>query len=90
MSLKFHEIWWKKDKHFKTRHFCVPMEMASTYLQLILICFAQLIPPILDIIPVKFHEFLFSSYTILIKIVFVFYHLIGYHDNGSHFDNYKN
>jgi hypothetical protein len=39
---------------------------------------------------VKFHEFLFSSYTILIKIVFVFYHLIGYHDNGRHFDNYKN
>jgi hypothetical protein len=55
-----------------------------------LICFAQLIPLSLDIIPVKCHEFLFSTYTILIKIVFVFYHLIGYHDNGSHFDNYKN
>ena len=90
MSLKFHENLWKKVNISKLVTFCVPMEMASYYLQPFLICFAQLIPHILDIILVKFHEFLFSSYTILIKIVFVFYHLLGYHDNGSHFDNYKN
>lgn len=45
--------------------------------------FAQLIPISQKIIPMPFHEILFSSYHA--RIVFVDKHLNGYHGNSDHF-----
>jgi hypothetical protein len=51
---KFHEVWWKESKHLF-------MATAAKFVQPIPICLAYLVPLDVDVVPIKFHQFLFGE-----------------------------
>jgi hypothetical protein len=53
--LKFHE------KNKKKSTFFVSMATAAKFVQPIPICLAYLVPLDVDVVPIKFHKFLFAS-----------------------------
>ena len=58
---KFHEVWWKESKIILNPPFFVSMATAAKFVQPIPIFLAYLIPLDLDVVPIKFHQFLFSE-----------------------------
>jgi hypothetical protein len=59
---KFHEVWWKESKNFLNSPFFVSMATAAKFVQPIPIFFAYLVPIDMDVVPIKFHQFLFGEY----------------------------
>ena len=57
---KFHEVWWKESKFFFNPPFFVSMATAVKCVQSIPIFLAYLVPLDVDVVPNKFHHFLFS------------------------------
>jgi hypothetical protein len=53
---KFHEVWWKESKIFLNSPFFVSMATAAKFVQL-----AYLVPLDVDVVPNKFHQFLFGE-----------------------------
>jgi hypothetical protein len=58
---KFHEVWWKKFNLFLNPPFFVSMATATKFVQPIPIFFAYLVPLDVDVVPIKFHQFLFGE-----------------------------
>ena len=59
---KFHEIWRKESKQFLNLPFVVSMATAEKFVQPIPIFFlAYLVPLDVDVVPIKFHQFLFGE-----------------------------
>ena len=56
---KFHEVWWKESKLFLNPPFFVFMATATKFVQQIPIFLAYLVPLDVDVVPIKFHQFLF-------------------------------
>jgi hypothetical protein len=57
---KCHEVWWKESKIFKSPFF-VSMATAATFVQPNPIFLAYLVPLNVDVVPIKFHQFLFGE-----------------------------
>ena len=55
---KFHEVWWKESKIILNPPFFVSMATAAKFVQPIP---AYLVPLDVDVVPIKFHQFLFSE-----------------------------
>ena len=58
---KFHEVWWKEFKFFVDPPFFVSMATAAKFVQPIPIVLAYLVPLDVDVVPIKFHQFLFGE-----------------------------
>jgi hypothetical protein len=58
---KFHEVWWKESKNFLNPPFFVSMATAEKFVQPIPIYLAYLVPLDVDVVPIKFHQFLFGE-----------------------------
>jgi hypothetical protein len=58
---KFHKVWWKESKNILNPPFFVSMATAAKFVQLIPICLAYLVPLNVDVVPIKFHQFLFGE-----------------------------
>ena len=58
---KFHEVWWKESKFFLNPPFFVSMATAAKFAQPIPIFLSYLVPLDLDVVPIKFHQFLFGE-----------------------------
>jgi hypothetical protein len=58
---KFHEVWWKEFKNNLNPPFFVSMATAAKFVQLIPIFLACLVPLDVDVVPIKFHQFLFGE-----------------------------
>jgi hypothetical protein len=58
---KFDEVWWKESKFFLNPPFFVSMATAAKFVQPIPICLAYLVPLDVDVVPIKFHQFLFGE-----------------------------
>jgi hypothetical protein len=58
---KFHEVWWKVSKIVLNPPFYVSMANAAKFVQPIPICLAYLVPLAVDVVPIKFHQFLFGE-----------------------------
>ena len=58
---KFHEVWWKESKIILNPPFFVSMATATKFVQSIPIFLAYLIPLDVDVVPIKFHQFLFGK-----------------------------
>ena len=58
---KFHEVWWKESKIILNPPFFVSMATAAKFVQLIPIFLAYLVPLAVDVVPIKFHQFLFGE-----------------------------
>ena len=58
---KLHEVWWKESKIFLNPLFFVSMATAAKFVQPIPICFTYLVPLDVDVVPTKFHQFLFGE-----------------------------
>jgi hypothetical protein len=58
---KFHEAWWKESQNFKNSPFFVSMTTVAKFIQPILIFFTYLVPLDVDVVPIKFHQFLFGD-----------------------------
>jgi hypothetical protein len=56
---KFHEVWWKESKLLLNLPFFVSIATAAKFIQPIPIYLADLVPLDVDVVPVKFHQFLF-------------------------------
>ena len=61
ISTKFHEVWWKESKFFLNPPFFVSMATATKFVQPIPIFLAYLVPLDVDVVPIKFHQFLFGE-----------------------------
>ena len=59
-SYKFHEVWWKESKNFLNPPFFVSMTTAAQFVQPIPIFLAYLVALDVDVVPIKFHQFLFG------------------------------
>ena len=57
ISTKFHEVWWKESKFFLNPPFFVSMATTAP----IPIFLAYLVPLDVDVVPIKFHQFLFGE-----------------------------
>ena len=57
----FHEVWWKESKIFLNAPFFVSMATAAKFVQPIPILLAYLVPLDVDVVPIKFHQFLFGE-----------------------------
>ena len=57
---KFHEVWWKESNFFLNPPLFVSMATAAKFVQPIPIL-AYLVPLDVDVIPIKFHQFLFGE-----------------------------
>jgi hypothetical protein len=57
----FHEVWWKESKFFFKSPFFVSMATAAKFVQPIPIFLAYLVPLDVDVVPIKFHQFLFRE-----------------------------
>jgi hypothetical protein len=55
-----HEVWWKESKFFSNPPFFISMATAAKFVQPIPI-WAYLVPLDVDVVPIKFHQFLFSE-----------------------------
>ena len=58
---KFHEVWWKESQKMFNPPFFVSMATAAKFVQPILIFLAYLVPLDVDVVPIKFHQFLFGE-----------------------------
>ena len=58
---KFHEVWWKKSKIILNPPVFVSMATAAKFVQPIPIFLAYLLPLAVDVVPIKFHQFLFGE-----------------------------
>ena len=58
---KFHEVWWKESKNILNPSFFVSMATAAKFVQPISIFLAYLIPLDVDVVAIKFHQFLFGE-----------------------------
>jgi hypothetical protein len=60
---KFHEVWWKESNFFffLNSSFFVSMATAAKFVQPIPFFLAYLVSPDVDVVPVKFHQFLFGE-----------------------------
>jgi hypothetical protein len=58
---KFHAVWWKKSPKKLNPPFSVSMATAAKFLTPIPIILAYLVPLYLDVVPNKFHQFLFGE-----------------------------
>jgi hypothetical protein len=58
---KFHEVWWKESKIILNPPFFVSMATVAKFVQSIPIILAYLVPLDVDIVPIKFHQFLFGE-----------------------------
>jgi hypothetical protein len=58
---KFHQVWWKESKFVLNPPFFVSIATAVKFIQQIPICLAYLVPLDVDVVPIKFHQFLFSE-----------------------------
>jgi hypothetical protein len=58
---KFHEVWWKESKFFFNPPLFVSMATAAKFVQPIPILLAYLVPLDVDVVPIKFHQFLFGQ-----------------------------
>ena len=58
---KIREVWWKESNLFLNPAFFVSMATAAKFVQLILIFLAYLVPLDVDVVPIKFHQFLFGE-----------------------------
>ena len=58
---KFDEVWWKKSKLFLNPPFIVSLATAAKFVQPIPIYLAYLVPLDVDVVPIKFHQFLFGE-----------------------------
>ena len=58
---KFHEAWWKESKIILNHPFFVSMATAAKFVQPIPIFLAYLVPLDVDVVPIKFHQFLFGE-----------------------------
>jgi hypothetical protein len=61
IPIKFHEVSWKESKFFLNLPFFVSMATAAKFVQPIPIFLAYLVPLYVDVIPIKFHQFLFGE-----------------------------
>jgi hypothetical protein len=61
ISTKFHEVWWKESTNFVYRPFFVSMATAEKFVQPILIFLAYLVPLDVDVVPIKFRQFLYGE-----------------------------
>ena len=60
-STKFHEVWWKESQKMFIPPFFVSMATAAKFVQPIPIFLAYLVPLDVDVVPIKFHQFLFGE-----------------------------
>ena len=67
---KFHEVWWKESNFFLNPPFFVSMATAGKFVQPIPIFLAYLVPLDVDVVPIKFHQFLLGEYPGMIIFVF--------------------
>jgi hypothetical protein len=60
---KFHEVWWKESNFFLNPPFFVSMATAAKFVQPIPIFLAYLVLLDVDVnvVPIKFHQFLFGE-----------------------------
>ena len=58
---KFNEVWWKESKNLLDPTFFLSMATAAKFVQPIPIFLAYLVPLDVDIVPIKFHQFLFDE-----------------------------
>jgi hypothetical protein len=58
---KFHEVWWKESNFCLYSPFFVSMATAEKFVQPIPIFLAYLVPLDVDVVPIKFHQFLFGE-----------------------------
>jgi hypothetical protein len=58
---KFHEVWRKESNFFLNVPFFVSMATAATFVQVIPIFFTYLVPLDVDVVPIKFHQFLLGE-----------------------------
>jgi hypothetical protein len=58
---KFHEVWWKESKIILNPPFFVSMAPVAKFVQPIPIFLAYLVPLAVDVVPIKFHQFLFGE-----------------------------
>jgi hypothetical protein len=58
---KFHEVWWKESKKYFNPPFFVSVATAAKFVQPIPIILAYLVPLDVDVVPNKFHQFLFDK-----------------------------
>jgi hypothetical protein len=58
---KFHEVWWKESQKKFNHPFFVSMATAAKFVQAITIFFTCLVPLDVDVVPNKFHQFLFGE-----------------------------
>jgi hypothetical protein len=58
---KFHEVWWKESKKLSNAPFFVSMATAANFFKPIPIFLAYLVPLDVDVVPNKFHQFLFDE-----------------------------
>ena len=58
---KFHEVWWKESNKNLNLPFYASMETAAKFVQPIPIFLAYLVPLDVVVVPIKFHQFLFSE-----------------------------
>ena len=61
IPIKFHEVWWKESKNVLNPPFFVSMATAAKFVQPIPIFLAYLVPLDVDVVPIKFHQFLFGE-----------------------------
>jgi hypothetical protein len=58
---KIHEVWWKESKFFLNPPFFVSMTTVAKFVQPIPIFWDYLVPLDVDVVPIKFHQFLFGE-----------------------------
>ena len=58
---KFYEAWWKESKNVLNPPFFVSMATTEKFVQPIPISLAYLVPLDVDVVPYKFHQFLFGE-----------------------------
>ena len=58
---KFYEVWWKESKINFNPPFFVSMATAKKFFQQIPNFLAYFVPLYVDVVPYKFHEFLFGE-----------------------------
>ena len=66
---KFDEVWWKESQIFFNTPFFVSMATAAKFVKLIPIVLAYLVPLDVDVVPIKFHQFLVGEEPAMIIIV---------------------
>jgi hypothetical protein len=58
---KLHEVWWKESNNFLNPLFFVSMATTVKFVQPIPIFLAYLVSLDVDVVPIKFHQFLFGE-----------------------------